>query len=174
MRIALANERGFTLIEAMVAIVVMAIGILGVMWMQSSAVNANSSAFYRTSATGVSISIMEALKNLPFDDPNLTATGAGNGVLVNDANAHTLTAAILAAIPMLNNSYQLVGTNLVARGAGASAGRHAYRVSWAVVNNVTDGDVSSKTIRLYLSWTSVMGPGTADNLTAVKYNNIKL
>lgn len=180
------DEKGFTLIEAMVAMVVLAIGILGVVIMQTRAVNANASAFSRTSGTGVAISVLETLKEMPFDDANLQQTHAAANLLPNtaaaamaDAQVRRLDAARLATLPpMLRNVYRIGGTVanpvLTAIGAGASAGSQTYQVAWAVFDNVLPGgEIPSKTIRVYQIWTTAMGGGTSI-MTTVKYNNIAL
>lgn len=188
-----ANEKGFTLVEALVATMVLAIGIVSLMVMQGRAVSANASAFSRTSAGGVAIAVLETMKALPFDDPNLTATHATialmpdptrndwNNLVWNDPNVRLLTAASLAAMPMpmLANEFQMAGANLTDRvvvvGAASSAGSHTYQLGWAVVNNAVVGVAAtpSKTIRVYLTWPGAMGAGTSV-ITTVKYNNITL
>lgn len=175
------NEKGFTLVEAMVATVVLAIGILGVVIMQTRAVGANASASSRTTGTGVAISLMETLKNLPFTDANLTQTHATVALLpanaaaaAADAACRQLNAASLAAMPMLANVYQVAGGQVTTIGAGASAGRHAYTIFWAVVDNVLPGgEIPSKTIRVYQTWGTALGGGTSE-ITTIKYNNIVL
>lgn len=182
------NEKGFTLVEALVATMVLAIGILSLMTMQSRAVSANASAFSRTSAGGVAIAVLETLKELDFSDTRLSAThptlaampnppsnNDWNNTVWNDANLRPMTAATLAAVPMLANEFQMSGANqltsrVVGAGATSSAGSHAYRLGWAVVDNVTGTNVPSKTIRVYLAWPGAMGASAAI-FTTVKYNN---
>ena len=175
-----ANEKGFTLIEAMVAMVVLAIGILGVVVMQTRAVNSNASAYSRTGATGVGISVMETLQSLPSADASLIQTHAVAGLLPNtvtaamaDPNVRRMNAATLATMPTLNNVYRIVGTvadplvtPIVGAGGAASARAISYRIGWAVVDNAA---TNSKTIRVYQGWTTPMGSGTSQ-VTTIKYN----
>lgn len=177
-----ANEKGFTLVEAMVAMVVLAIGILGVVIMQTRAVNANASAFSRTAGTGVGISVMETLQNLPSTDASLTATHNALNLLPNtaaaglaDPNVRRLNAATLAGMPMLSNMYRIVGTAanplVTTIGAGTSSSANTYQVGWAVVDNVLpSGDTPSKTIRVYQAWTAAGMSGGTAVITTVKYN----
>lgn len=175
------NEKGFTLVEAMVATVVLAIGILGVVIMQTRAVGANASASSRTTGTGVAISVMETLKDLPFTDANLTQTHASVALMpadartaATDAACRQFNAATMAAIPMLANVYRVAGGQVTTIGAGASAGSQSYAIYWAVVDNVLPGlEVPSKTIRVYQTWGTAIGGGTSE-ITTIKYNNIVL
>jgi type IV pilus modification protein PilV len=176
------NEKGFTLVEAMVATMVLAIGILGVIIMQTRAVSANASAFSRTAGTGLGISVLEALHALPSTDASLAPThGAVNlmpttvPAALADANIRRLNAATLATLPMLSNVYRVVGTaadplvtTIVGGGGAKSAGANTYQVCWAVVDNVLpSGQIPSKTIRVYQTWGSALGGGTAV-ITTVK------
>lgn len=175
-----ANEKGFTLVEAMVATVVLAIGILGVVIMQTRAVSANASAFSRTSGTGVGISVLETLQDLPSADASLVSTHAALNLMpataaaaLADVNIRRLNAGTLATMPMLSNVYRIVGTAanplVTTIGAGTSAGANTYQVCWAVVDNSLPGaEVPSKTIRVYQTWGSAMGGGTSV-ITTVKY-----
>lgn len=175
------NEKGFTLIEAMVATVVLAIGILGVVIMQTRAVTANASASSRTIGTGVAISVMETLQELPFTDANLVQTHAtvaqmptSAAAAAADAACRQLNAATLATMSMLTNVYRVADGQVTTIGAGASAGSHLYTISWAVVDNVLPGgEIPSKTIRVYQTWGTAMGGGTSE-ITTVKYNNVVL
>jgi len=74
-----SNQQGFTLIEVMIAIVVLAIGILGVVTMQTSTTGFNSTAHALTGAATVAADRMEMLKALPYDDPSLQDTN-GDGL----------------------------------------------------------------------------------------------
>lgn len=177
------NEKGFTLIEAMVATVVLAIGILGVVVMQTRAVSANASAFSRTAGTGLGISVLETLQELPSADASLVLTHNTVNLMPTTApaafalafpNIHRLDAVTLGTMPMLNNVYRVVGPAadplVTTIGAGTSAGANTYQICWAVVDNILPGgEIPSKTIRVYQTWGSALGGGTSV-ITTVKYN----
>src|SRR6185295_14456013 len=67
-------QRGFTLLETSVALVVMMIGALGVAAVFSYAVHNNTGGRDRISALAVAQQQMELLRNLPFNDAALNAT----------------------------------------------------------------------------------------------------
>ena len=64
------NQNGFTLIEIMIAVTVLAIGILGIAKMQIAAINGNASARKFTEANFFAQSQIETLITGPFADIN--------------------------------------------------------------------------------------------------------
>lgn len=167
----LKNKKGSTLIEAMIAIVVLTIGILAAMGMQIRAIGASSTALNRTDANNVAFSLLETLKELPFDNPNLVETVALPNALANDANARTFTAASLPEMqPLIQMPAGAVAGTIVDR-SGIT-----YQLSWAVQNNPVPAEPTvtlNKTIRVFMTWTSQMGLNRLE-MTTIKYNNIKL
>ena len=79
-QVAHKSERGFTLVEIMVAVVVLSIGLLASASMQLSAVHVNSSANGMTAATNLAQSRLEELMalqyTLAFTDPDLIGDDA--------------------------------------------------------------------------------------------------
>ncbi len=66
------DERGFTLIEALIALVIFSIGILGVATMQITAMNSNTVARLQTEAAAIAASKMEELHRLTYSDADLS------------------------------------------------------------------------------------------------------
>ena len=67
------SERGFTLIEVMIGMVIFAIGILSVAAMQTNAIRGNTSANKTTRAFTWCNDRIEFLKSLPYTDAQLIA-----------------------------------------------------------------------------------------------------
>jgi prepilin-type N-terminal cleavage/methylation domain-containing protein len=63
-----SRERGFTLLELMVAIAILSIGILAVATMQSSAIRANHRGYRLTESTTLAQDRLEYLISQPYDD----------------------------------------------------------------------------------------------------------
>lgn len=68
-------ERGFTLIETMVAILILTIGLVGTAALMSSSVNMGAHARYMSTAALLASEKMEDLDRFPTGDPNLTGGG---------------------------------------------------------------------------------------------------
>jgi prepilin-type N-terminal cleavage/methylation domain-containing protein len=68
------NQNGFTLIEALVAMVVLTIGILSLYTMQVTAVNGNTTANRLSVATTVATNCYERLWSIPYNDAQLSDT----------------------------------------------------------------------------------------------------
>jgi prepilin-type N-terminal cleavage/methylation domain-containing protein len=78
------NEKGFTLLEVIVAISILTIGLLGVASMQVSAIKGNTLAFGITEATSWASDQIEKLIVLPYDHADLQDTdGDGASGLEN-------------------------------------------------------------------------------------------
>lgn len=69
------GERGFTLLETSVALVVMMIGGLGIAAVFTYAIRNNTGARDRAAAVAVAQQEVERLRNLAYNDASLTATG---------------------------------------------------------------------------------------------------
>ncbi len=67
------KEKGFTLVEVMLAIGILAVGILAVASMQLGATNANTHAYRMTERTAFAEARLEALAALPFAHPDISA-----------------------------------------------------------------------------------------------------
>ena len=121
------DEKGFTLIEILIAITVFAIGILAVAKMQITAVKGNSFANNLSKATTLAQNRMEKLIGLPYSDSlNNDRDGDGNGGL-DDTN-------VAADHNDPNNPVD---------------GR--YNIFWNIAAN--DPIINTKKIRVIIIWT---------------------
>jgi type IV pilus assembly protein PilV len=166
---------GFTLVEVMIAMVVMTIGILAVAQMQVRAINQNSNAFDRTRANNVALAVLEELKRLPFNDAALAAGGgdldagrAPQGAAPTPGNADHLF--IPANFPGLTNSFTVNG-NTIVDGNGRRY-QLFYNVLRPTITIGTDTFTPTCTIRLFVYWNTPMGQSFVE-LTTVKYNNVQ-
>src|ERR1700723_1661382 len=69
-------QRGFTLIETMVAILVLTIGLVGTAALMSQSVNMGAHARFVSTAALLASEKMEDLDRYPDNDPNLAAGGS--------------------------------------------------------------------------------------------------
>ena len=71
------SQSGFTLVELLVAVVILAIGLLGLAQLQVSAIRANSQSATATAATALAQRIIEEIIAMPSDDPMFDGPSAG-------------------------------------------------------------------------------------------------
>jgi len=69
--IALKKNRGYTLIEVLIALAIFAIGFLSLASIQIKSITQNSSAKMYTEATAMAVESLERLISLPFDHSDL-------------------------------------------------------------------------------------------------------
>jgi len=82
------NNRGYSLIEVLIAMAIFSLGILGVAGMQISSTGSNSNARKITDATYYAEDRLERLMSLAWADPNLDP--AGNTHTVATADGYTI------------------------------------------------------------------------------------
>ncbi len=161
------SQKGSTLIEAMIAIVILTIGIMAAMGMQIRAMGASSAALNRTDANNVAASLLEIFKALPFDDAILAQTVASPNALVDDATTAKYTAAALPRMVPFVASVPVAGTIVDRSGI-------TYNLSWAVQDRVLSAtNTPNKIIRVFMTWNSVIGQQRLE-MTTIKYKNIQL
>lgn len=89
-----SRQRGFTLIETMVSIMILTIGLVGTAALMSSTVNMGAHARYNSTAALLASEKMEDLDRYPDNDPNMTPGGS-----------------LTADIAGFNDSVQISSTN---------------------------------------------------------------
>jgi type IV pilus assembly protein PilV len=112
------RERGMTLVEALVALVVLSVGLLGVAGLQMSSLRNNHNAHLRSQATALAYDIMDRMRanrvaaRAGEYNVALAGTIAGATLAATDVNAWR--AALAATLPAGNGAVNLVaGTNQV-------------------------------------------------------------
>ncbi|HVF88808.1 MAG TPA: prepilin-type N-terminal cleavage/methylation domain-containing protein [Blastocatellia bacterium] len=88
------GERGFTLIETMISIVIMVISILGMASLFTYAVTYNSGADARQQALAVAQKRMERLRDVAFTDASLNATNGTSEVVTSAGRQFKVTTTI--------------------------------------------------------------------------------
>jgi len=73
------KNKGFTLIEVLIGLTILAIGLLAIGAMQINAVKGNFFSHYMTQASYVCQDRLESLDNLPIDNPQLQAGNHNDG-----------------------------------------------------------------------------------------------
>lgn len=133
-RILMKNQRGFSLVEALIAILLLGVGMLATGLMQIGGIEGNANATGRTVGLSLAQSIMEDLRGRPLDDPLLSDVG-GQG---------------------LDDGMATVGQQPNPSAADCSAGQittsdgRNYTVFWNVAEDMPV--TKTKTVRLFVYW----------------------
>jgi type IV pilus assembly protein PilV len=143
------SQRGFTLIETMVAILVLTIGLVGTAALMSQSVNMGSHARYMSTAALLASEKMEDLDRFPSNDPNLTP----GGNLAADTVGYSDSVQISSSAGNINEATVVSGTSYlytqkpdgsvtVTAGAGIPAATPdivTYDRRWLITANPTVG-----------------------------------
>ena len=132
------NQEGFSLVEALVAMVLLSVGLLAAGLMQIGSMKANANAAGRTFAVGLAQSVLDDLRSLPVDDDLLddgTGDVDGAGGLDDGMAA--------GGSPNPAEADQSMGQ------VTGSDGRN-YTVFWNVAQDVPVDGV--KTLKLFVYW----------------------
>lgn len=82
-------QSGFTLVELLVSMMILAVGLLGLAQLQVVAIKANSQSATMSAATAISQKAIEEIRAWNSADPRLNADGTGNFASVTVAGAGT-------------------------------------------------------------------------------------
>lgn len=138
----LNNQKGFSLIEAMIAMMILTIGLLAVGLMQVSAMKGNTNALSRTDGVAFAQSVMDRLRALPMSDALLTDTDGGVNLNAGMATGGgDPNPAVADHPPTL-----LYGANPITGMNGQS-----YTIFWNVTDNTPV--TGAKTLRVFVYWT---------------------
>ncbi|NIO17367.1 MAG: prepilin-type N-terminal cleavage/methylation domain-containing protein [Deltaproteobacteria bacterium] len=137
------NSAGFTLLEVLIALVILVVGLLGALLLQTTAIQGN--AFSRELQTGVVLAedLLEQVRVLEYDDPLISSNVADNP----------------------HENVELAGVANPIDEQGASGGIYVRR--WTVV----DTKPNSKTISATVNW-AIKGEAHSVTLTTVKSGDL--
>jgi len=154
------NNRGFTLIEIMIAMVIFVVGMLSVAAMQTSATKGNNTANRSTRAFTWCSDRMEVLMGLPYNDPSLAA---GEHSKADDA-----VEIITQTADGIDNDYD---------GQIDEAGESGVvEIMWTVVDNdgiagVPPPPINTKSITVRVSWRTPLGKQKSLTLNTIRAQN---
>ena len=125
-----ASHAGFTLVETMVALVVLSIGLLGVAKLVTGAVHANDSGYMRGQATQLAYEILDEMRANRPGALSYVGTGA-----TADCSSAPCAPAVLAGLDMFNWNARLAATlpngkGTVTPSAGAAGTVATIVVQW--------------------------------------------
>ncbi len=93
------NENGFTLIETLMAIAIMAIGLLGLAALQTTAISGAAKANKQSMAVSLAEDQIETYKNIPYDSvPSAPSTATGTDL--SSWGIFTRTTAVQDGVPV--------------------------------------------------------------------------
>ena len=84
------NPAGFTMIEVLVALALFMFGILSLTGLQVACISGNASARIQTEATAIGTQMVEKLRMLPSDHPDLDANGNPHELKINGYQSYTV------------------------------------------------------------------------------------
>jgi len=153
------KQKGFTLIEVMIAMVVLLVGILGVMSMQYYSVSGNASSREMRIATGISQQLIEQLKATPYAE---LASGADPDPV--PMNETTISSGI---------DYTMrwwVITDCVALSLNADDDTCANLAAACFSDPDTTRIVQSSAIRVRTCWTNKNGSNRSVTMDSLRWN----
>jgi len=133
------NQKGFSLIEALVAMVILTVGLLAVGLMQIGAMKGNSNAIGRSDGAAIAQSAMDTLRTLPLNPPVATHPLSGGADL--DAGATNPDGAGAGHF----------GSEIFASDTVVGANGQTYTIFWNVRDDIPV--TSAKTVRVFVYWT---------------------
>jgi type IV pilus assembly protein PilV len=131
------NQRGFSLVEALIAMVLLSVGLLAAGLLQIGGIKANSNAAGRTSGVSLAQSVMDDLRTLPLDDDLLDDTDGDGAAGLNDGMAAS------GGNPTPANADR-------SRGQVTTSDGRTFTVFWNVAGGVPM--TGTKTLRVFVYW----------------------
>jgi prepilin-type N-terminal cleavage/methylation domain-containing protein len=140
------RQRGFTLIETMVSILILTIGLVGTAALMSSSVNMGAHARYNSTASLLASEKMEDLDRYPDNDPNMAPGGSLTGdlpgfndsVQISSTNGNINETTVSAGVSTLYTQTPDGTVTVTPAGLGAATPDElTYHRRWQLVANPT-------------------------------------
>jgi prepilin-type N-terminal cleavage/methylation domain-containing protein len=142
-----SSERGFSLLEMLIATVVLLVGIVSVVQLVPASLQSNKNNRQDTTATVVAQRELDQMLNQPIQNTTFIDSDGRTIDLGNPAQNNVLVGApVLAGTATIDFSQALVpGYNFTYVDPNDGTGTH-YRVRWAVITTTNAGNAVSKRI----------------------------
>ena len=152
-------QRGETLIEAMCALAVFTIGMLGVLTMNTLATQQNGLALHETQAANIARDVVDAFSRLPYSHPALALSSSDPTAanFTDKNNSDTLFQLTDSGIGLDGNGtdHPLTGAAWQITGADNPVGFHVY---WRVAADLaSDGTEQGKVIAVFVTYPVAKG-----------------
>jgi len=101
--------KGFSLLEVLIAILILAVGLLGLIHLQMTSIKNNQSALFRTSAIILSYDLIDRMRVNKTADYTLTMGATPSGATLKDADLVAWTTALANTLPSGDGSVSYSG-----------------------------------------------------------------
>jgi len=143
------RSEGFTLIEVVVAMGILATGLLAVSAAQLYAMRGGRSGRHTTDAAEIAQSQVEVFQRMDFEDPGLDATAGWDPPGGNP----------------VDRSVQTPGAPVI---------EQSYSMQWRIVNGpLVSGRIFLKTIDVQVTWDEPNRPGRSYTMTTMRHNDAR-
>ena len=105
----LSKQTGFTLLEILISIFILAIGLLGLAALQTTSLKNNHSAQYRTTATVSAYDIIDRMRLNPDADYTIALLAPGLGATLKDRDIIAWKTSLASELPIGDGSIALNG-----------------------------------------------------------------
>ena len=105
----LSKQAGFTLLEIVISIFILAIGLLGLAALQTTSLKNNHSAQYRTTATVSAYDIIDRMRLNPNADYTIALLAPGSGSTLKDTDIIAWKTNLASELPLGDGSISLNG-----------------------------------------------------------------
>lgn len=147
-----SSSRGFSLLEAMIALLVLSIGLLGLASLQARSMRYNHDALVRGQATALINDIFEKMRSRRYAS-NETAETAVNGYTSSSAYTGTTSGATCPTTSGNSVSTEITCfRDALSKLPGGSSVQATIQCTNATAGECTDGDISNNIYTVSIAW----------------------